>query len=334
MKKILIGFVIITNGLFANCQVPKKIIVEHFTNSKCGNCASRNPGFYTNLQSQTDILHLAMHPSSPYASCAFSMHNPSQNDNRTNFYGIYGGTPRLVIQGTIISGAANYSSAAIFTNYLSQTTPWQINIVQTKYASDSVVSNITIKKVSASPITTAKLFVALAEDTVFYAAPNGEQQHYDVFRKSITDVTGNVISLPITVGDSTSYSFASNNNTTWDFNRIYTLAILQDSATKEVMQAEAADAKQVVINPTPTNIANNKIELPYHAIYTKNLISIEGIHHTNLQVNICDLNGRKVQSVMVNKLQNSFRANLSNGTYIITFFENNKYLKSSKISIF
>jgi hypothetical protein len=88
-------------------QVPKKVVVEHFTNTRCSVCASRNPGFYNNYKTQAGVIHLAIHPSSPYAACVLSQHNPVENDARTNYYGVYGGTPVLVIQGVVISTSAN-----------------------------------------------------------------------------------------------------------------------------------------------------------------------------------------------------------------------------------
>ena len=102
-------------NLSSKAQVPKKVIVEHFTNTVCSVCASKNPGFYTNLKNQQGVIHLAVHPSSPYTSCILSKHNVSENDARTNYYGVYGATPRLAIQGVVIASNANYSSAAIFT---------------------------------------------------------------------------------------------------------------------------------------------------------------------------------------------------------------------------
>ena len=84
-------------------QVEQKVIIEHFTNTRCGICASRNPAFYQTLAYYPQALHIAYHPSSPYSSCAFNMHNSSENDQRTYFYNIYGGTPRAVIQGEVVA---------------------------------------------------------------------------------------------------------------------------------------------------------------------------------------------------------------------------------------
>ena len=180
MKKIFsILTALVAFNQCAMAQVPKKVIVEHFTNTKCSVCASRNPGFYTNLNAQSGVIHLAIHPSSPYAACVLSMHNPVENDGRTNYYSIYGGTPRLVIQGTVISSSADYSMSSIFAPYLGQMSPAEITIRQTKFGVDSIRSTIIIKTVASHSLTNLKLFVALAEDTVFYTGTNGEPKHFN-----------------------------------------------------------------------------------------------------------------------------------------------------------
>ena len=76
-------------------QVEKTVVVEHFTNTKCGICASKNPAFYDVLNDYPNVLHIAYHPSSPYSTCAFSMHNHAENDARANYYGVYGPTPQF-----------------------------------------------------------------------------------------------------------------------------------------------------------------------------------------------------------------------------------------------
>lgn len=196
-------------GLTTKGQVAKKVITEHFTNTVCSICASKNPGFYTNLNSQSGVIHLAIHPSSPYSSCILNQHNVTENDARTNYYGVYGSTPRIVIQGSVIPSSANYSSASLFSPFLSQNSPASIKIKQYKYGNDSIRSRIVIKTEALHSLGSLKLFVALAEDTIFYSSPNGETKHYDVFRKSLTGTSGVTVTLPSTVGDSVIFTMAS-----------------------------------------------------------------------------------------------------------------------------
>src|SRR5215207_809064 len=91
-------------AISAVAQVPKKIMVEHFTNTKCPVCTARNPGFYANFNSQPNVLHLAVHPSQPYSACLLYQQNAAENNLRTQYYsGVFGSTPRLVINGNIIA---------------------------------------------------------------------------------------------------------------------------------------------------------------------------------------------------------------------------------------
>lgn len=237
-------------------QVPKKIVVEHFTNTVCGICASRNPAFYANLSNQTDVLHIAIHPSSPYASCQLNQQNIAQNDARTNYYGVYGGTPRLVIQGSIVPTSSNYGSDAIFTPYENQTSPASLHIHPLRFGGDSIRVNVTLKTEAIHNLGNLRLFVALAEDTIFYSSPNGEDEHYDVFRRALTDPSGMPILLPTAVGDSVIYTTTTPLPSNWDLSRIYALAILQATDTKSVIQAESAypaDANTTTIQtPQPT----------------------------------------------------------------------------------
>lgn len=262
MKNVF--FYILTTLLsfqFVSAQVAQKIFVEHFTNTNCGICANLNPGFYSNYNMQSEVLHLAIHPSAPYASCLLSQQNVVDADARTHYYNIYGSTPRLVINGNIIASGTNYSASGLFTPFTGLVTPVSMHLIQTKYNNDSVVVSVTIKNEMAHNLGALQLFVALAEDTVFYTGTNGEAFHYDVFRKSLTNSTGNAITLPSNMGDSVVYTYVSNYNNLWDFNRIYTIGVLQNSTSKWVVQAAKSNTNNISI---PTAINNNTSDSHFH----------------------------------------------------------------------
>lgn len=280
-------------------QVPKKVIVEHFTNTKCSVCASRNPGFYSNLANHPNILHLAIHPTSPYAACLLAQQNNPDNDARTNYYGLYGSTPRFVINGTSIATNADYSNSVLFSPFSNQTSPISIHIKQHKFGTDSITSTIIIKTEANHSYGTLKLFGVLAEDSLFYTSPNGESLHHDVYRKSLFGAEGMTITIPANIGDSLVYNVTSLSNNIWNFDRIYTLALLQIDDTKEVIQAEAIPASQqdsnqptaltnnpalnVLIYPNPTS-SNLSVQLEKEMYSTLQLISTDGkpVYNTNL----------------------------------------------------
>ncbi|MCU0435196.1 MAG: T9SS type A sorting domain-containing protein [Bacteroidia bacterium] len=311
-----------------HAQVPKKVVVEHFTNTVCSVCASRNPGFNTNLNAQSGVVRLSIHPSSPYSSCVLNQHNVPDNDGRTNYYGVYGSTPRLVIQGVNIPTSANYSAASLFTPYTGQTTPASLRIEQTRFGNDSIRSVIIVKTEAAHTLGILSLFVALAEDTVFYNAPNGETQHYNVLRKALSSVSGTSLTLPANIGDSLVYTFSSPANQAWNFQRINTIAILQQSLSKTVVQAEYYPSQ----TNTPTSVQESGQDAATVYSTGNALIIQQSPFFTPRQLTIYDLCGREVMKhTLANPVTETDWSALSCGIYIYTITENNRLLKSGKV---
>lgn len=248
--------------------VARIVVAEHYTNTYCSICASRNPGLYTNLRNHPQVLHIAYHPSAPYAACPLSMHNVSENNARTNYYGIFGGTPRLVIQGDVISASANYTDASLYTSVLGQTTPFSLKVSLMPQGADSIVTRVVVKKEDASSLTSLQLYGALVEDTLFFAAANGESRSYDVFRKAVWGSTSLSITAPVAVGDSVVYTRTSAVNAVWLRSRMYAVVMLQDDdknmvqAARSVNLPSAAATSQMPMTGYVTafpNPANDKI---------------------------------------------------------------------------
>ena len=268
MYRILLLFFLSFCTGTLSAQVDKNVIVEHFTNTRCGICGFQNPALFDNLNNNPDILHLSTHPSSPYSNCILNQHNVAENDARTNFYNIYGSTPRIVIQGQVYTqSASNWGNSNLFDGYLNQMTPASIAIQQSK-TDELIEAQITLTTEGTHDLGDLHLYIVLAEDTIFYDAPNGEDQHYNVFRKNVSEGNGFVVNLPENVGEEVSFNISSEVNAEWDVDRIYTLAILQDASTNEVIQVWAAPAdlnepissvrelpelKNVTIAPNPTS---------------------------------------------------------------------------------
>ncbi|NDC40343.1 MAG: T9SS C-terminal target domain-containing protein [Chitinophagia bacterium] len=225
--------------LWANCQqIAKTVIAEHFTNTYCSICASRNPGLFNTLSNYPQVIHLAYYPSSPYAACPLSRHNPAENDARTNYYGIYGATPKLVVGGALITGP--FTDTSIFSAPLSLTTSFAMQVTCMRAGADSITTQIKIKKVDTSSLTSLQLFGCVAEDTLVFAAQNGEPANYDVFRKALWGTSSLSVTAPASVGDSMVYSKTIATNTAWNVSRIYAVAILQTNSRQVVQASKSA----------------------------------------------------------------------------------------------
>ena len=182
MKKTIITLLILFAGTYIWSQTNQTVIVEHFTNSRCGICAARNPALFDLLNDYPEVLHIAYHPSAPYSSCIFSQHNPSENDDRTNYYGIYGGTPRVVVQGEVISPQNPLLMASQIEEKLGQAADFTISVEQMQHTNEEADVTIVVKKTGDADFDNLNLYAIVSEKEVAYNAPNGETDHHDVFR--------------------------------------------------------------------------------------------------------------------------------------------------------
>lgn len=294
-------------------QTPKKVIVEHFTNSRCTICSSstKNPAFYTNLDNHPEVLHISYHPSSPYANCIFSQHNPSENDERTKYYNTFGGTPDLVIQGVLHPASIPFGSPEVFSPYLDQSSEVSIEIAQTKVDNKSISATITITTLVEHDYESTDLLVGVAEKLIDYAAPNGEQKHHDVFRLAMTDIEGDALTLP-EVGESVSFSYEVDHNAAWEFDEMYVYAILNDSENREVIQAESAlPSDNVTLLKESDKLSSLKI-FPNPA---RNTINISLESNDELFVEFYNIKGDKVLSQKFNGEKMLNVIDLSSGIY-------------------
>ena len=304
-------------------QVPQKIVVEHFTNSRCSVCASRNPGLYNNIDSQNDtnILHLAIHPSSPYSSCILNQHNVDGNDDRTNYYGVYGSTPKIVINGENHSGSFN--DPMIFDDYKNQTSPISIQVTQQKL-NNSMRVKVVIRAETDNSLPAQNFYVALAEDTVFYNAPNGENQHYDVFREAVFGNTGTVITLPNVAGDSLVFIKAVSSSSDWNMDRMFATVILQNEGDKKVTQVEATEPSDHsdIISSIGNGLEKSMVELYPNPANNQVILSssMKGVSKYNIQ----DLTGKNIITGSFNDKTTLNINNLPSGLYMVTLINGSK----------
>lgn len=266
IKQIHMKIIVTTSFLFFNliafAQVSKNIITEHFTNTVCSICPTKNSQLSNNLSNNPNVLRISYHPSSPYSSCILNQYNVSGNDTKTNSYNVYGSTPRIVIQGEVQSPSVNFSSSTLFDNYKDELTYLNLTL---SLDTVSVLDSVKVRVVThlVSPITNGvsshNLYVALAEDTVFYNAPNGESSHKNVFRNSFNGNSGASIDLSsLLVGDSIVKEYVIGKDTEWNMSRVFAYALIQDPSNKDVKQAGSSSR---IFENQFTSIGNSESEL-------------------------------------------------------------------------
>ncbi len=234
MKKInLVLLIVIGSITIGTSQMQKKVVVEHFTNTRCSVCASRNPGFFSNLNNYPEVIHLSIHPSTPYSNCFLHLHNPSENDARASYYGNLG-TPRLVIQGDVISSGTNYGDSTLFTSVSGDSMSINIGLISNNKNGDSIATTIILKSEGTVLGGKLQLYAVVAEETVDYNAPNGEDVHHNVFRRMLFE--NQSFEMP-SMNDSLVFNTTIAIDGAWNENELEIIVIVQDSVTKEVYQS-------------------------------------------------------------------------------------------------
>lgn len=250
--RTLFTLILIASTTFAGLsQVDKTIVVEHFTNTVCSSCASQNPALFDLLDDYPQVLHIAYHPSSPYASCIFNQHNMGENDARTNFYDIYGSTPRVVLQGEVIGFQTPILNAGQIDAMLGQTADFYLEVEQGQEGKDQVNVRIVIKKLGQPAGQQQRLYAIIAEKEVEYAAPNGEDLHHEVFRKVLADQEIDIVN----VGDSAVMEMSYDIDPEWDEDELIVTAMVQDADSKAILQAYESDK----LNAGPNFITEEEI---------------------------------------------------------------------------
>lgn len=212
-------------------QVPLNGVIEHFTNTKCSACAYRNPDLLQNVRNN-QFQYISIHPSAPYASCVLSQQNKTANDSRTGYYGIFGSTPRIVVNGVVVASSTDYSASSIFTPFKQLFSSFSMNISTINEGPDSLQYQVVIKKVDTSALSQAVLSGMVVEDTIWVNGGNGELSHYNVMRSNLQQV----INLPVNSGDSVSIIISHKQQPFWNQNRIFPMAVLQHATTKSYLQ--------------------------------------------------------------------------------------------------
>lgn len=321
MKSISITIALLSGITASTQQVPKTVIVEHFTNTYCSICANKNPAFYTNLDKHPDILHVAYHPSVPYEQCPFNQHNKTENDERTKFYDIFSGTPRLVIQGEVISTSQDYSSASLFTPYTKQTSSFSMtSVLEQNDTKDSIVQTLTITKEDTSTLSQLNLYSSIVEETINFSAQNGEEVHHDVFRKSFIGINPIAISLPTNVGESITYRYTIKYNTEWQINELKALAILQHD-DKTVEQGAESNKLSGFVLDIATFAADKITVLP--TLFEDKLFVVGNDTTSSFQLNLFDLSGKLMLSQTFRQRDELELSHLNTGIYIVDITNKN-----------
>ena len=312
MKKFNILAVLFLSAvtLFGQDGYKKFVLLEHFTNTRCGICGNANPAFYTRWSAYPDdIHHISYHPSFPYSNCAIYQSNPTENSKRATFYNVPA-TPYVMKNGGSGSSAGS-TSTSVLNGLVGGKSPVLVQVSESGTANRSGIVSVFSHPSAALPTGNLTLYVAAVEKEYLYNAPNGETVHHNVFRHMIVD--GQPIQLAASAGK-VEQNYAYTLDPSWNDNEMYVMAWVQNSTSKEVYNSGSSLDAQVLntklLNQSAVKIAPN----PVTDAFT---ISFDEATKGNVQV--FDLLGKAIQSITFeNQIQWEVQtASMTKGVYLV-----------------
>ncbi len=220
----------------------RKVLLEEFTSSTCGPCATNNPTIDAFVHNKFDsIVAIKYHMNWPSPGNDPMYHyNPQQATDRRTYYSI-NAVPTVVMDGVVrpeYPYTLPNSLPDAFNSRKSKGTPINLSVTNTRIPGDTIRADITLTISSNLPAGQYYMRVHAIERVIRYASPpgtNGEKDFYDVFRRAYPNSLGTQI--PTTTG---TYNFTIKyplDLAVWVDSLIYTAVFVQNDATKEVLNA-------------------------------------------------------------------------------------------------
>jgi hypothetical protein len=250
MKKVLSTIIICCIAYIVFPQSQRTVLVEEFTSGTCPPSGYQDPVLDTLLAHNTGKVVSIMYQGPPWPSPdPMYNQNPSDVNDRSAFYSVpYVPYGRVDGQspGLTSPNVVHITQTYLDTAY-SKPSPFTILTSSAFNASgDSMIIDITINCTQDVIITQPKLYVAIVENIVHFAAPipgSTLKNFYTVMRKMTPSANGTSLTGSWTNGQSQSFQFAcAVNPVLYDFSQLAVVSFIQDVASKDVYQAGYAPA--------------------------------------------------------------------------------------------
>ncbi len=254
MKKLLL-ILFICALIIPSYAHDKKTLIERYTNSGCGPCATLNNAWYNATTAQLigsdDITHIVYNVDWPYANDPMYLLNSADNNLRRGYYGV-NSVPWIEINGVNFntgSGSTAFVNAVNTGN--AEFSPFSIVLTPEIFSNNVINVHVAINR-DANDVTVfgnnVKLQLGITEKRVAYTSPqpNGESIFYSITRKMLPDGHGTLLTIPAP-GETIDMDFVYIPTAEFlnlvNLDSLRIVAFIQDDDTKEVFQSEMTDAQ-------------------------------------------------------------------------------------------
>lgn len=245
---------------FGQGGVPKKLLIEQFTNASCPPCAANNPSFDALLKTNEladRIVPLKYQTNWPGPDPMNAL-NPSDVISRINYYGI-NSVPNYSLDGTSPENITLFAQSKV--DVAPDSTPFRLNLTHTLSKNlDSIRIEVVIKNESSDTLTakgnnSLKLHLALIQEELHFPSAPGftsETEFNWGMREMYPNANGTSLSNTWLPGQTETFIFQlALPDFIFEMREVATVAFIQDNQDKSIYQAE---------NTHPTPITSGIVE--------------------------------------------------------------------------
>ena len=237
MKKYsLLLLVFLMTVITGSAQNRRLVLIEEFTNTGCGPCASWSPlldsAIYYRLG---DVVAIKYHSVYPNREDPFYLENSEAQQARVDYYQV-NGVPATYVNGVELDTRTfSYLNAAIDYSLTSQPADYDLTLSK-QLEGQQISVKATLTPHVDSDSRNLRLFVATIEEHIKMQCPNGEDELNYTMRSMLTNPEGTAIG-ELTAGDGASLLFEAVGNIGhfYDQKQIGALAFLQDMDTRQIL---------------------------------------------------------------------------------------------------
>ncbi|TVQ50373.1 MAG: T9SS C-terminal target domain-containing protein [Saprospirales bacterium] len=218
-------------------QVQQTVVAELFSNTRCGICASRVPGFMTQMEQYGDqVLFLSFYTVSP-GNCILHQQAKEVNDARVGHYNI-SGNPTLYLNGERAPNNVWNNAETNINPLINKTTEIEVSSNLSSDGNGFSADIEIIQHESFEPYQETVLQVYVVEKKVIAGNISSYTDHSNVVRKQLTPVMGHVYQSNAGANQLFSYEFEAEDF--WDESEIAVVAFLQ-GADNTIYNASIAE---------------------------------------------------------------------------------------------
>ena len=243
MKRTLLLLCLLP-ALVAAHPVQRTVLVETYTNVSCASCATANPVTHQYMldHGSHQVVNVQFHVNWPAPNDPFYLVDPGMQTTRRIFSGITN-VSALVVGGTERPQPGSYTAldAACAAVQL-HTSPLRMRVAAARNGGQ-LDGTVTIVGTAPVPAGNWSLFTTVVDQHVHYDTPpgnNGETDFYWSARAMWPDAGGSP--LTVSEGDSLVIPFSVPVDAGWDSPDLAVIAWVQDTTTREVLQAAGSMA--------------------------------------------------------------------------------------------